>query len=51
MIYFDEAFAFLQNNLESPCQFPRGSPGFWAAQPKQGEHTGHLEVSKQKMRW
>lgn len=48
---FAEVFAFLPNNLESLCQFPRGSPGFWAAQPQQRELTGHLKVSKQKMRW
>lgn len=50
MFYFGGAFAFLWTNLQSLCQFPRGGPGFWAAQPHQRELTGRLEVSKQKMR-
>jgi len=31
--------------------FPRGSSGFWTAQPKQGELSSSIEVSKQKMKW
>ncbi|XP_063482159.1 vacuolar protein sorting-associated protein 45 isoform X3 [Symphalangus syndactylus] len=32
--------------------FPRGSSGFWTAQPKQGELSSHIKVSEQKMkRW
>lgn len=41
---------FPLGNLLSTAQFPRGSSGFRAAQPKQGELPSAVEVGEQKVK-